>query len=31
MIKLEQKYTALLGDVQRRASGLDMAQITDCP
>lgn len=26
MIKLEQKYTALLGDVQRRASGLDMAQ-----
>ena len=28
MIKLEQKYTALLGDVQRRASGLDMAQST---
>ncbi|WFR81885.1 MarR family transcriptional regulator [Janthinobacterium rivuli] len=26
MIKLEQKYTALLGDVQRRASGLDMTR-----
>nr|WP_251373765.1 MarR family transcriptional regulator [Janthinobacterium sp. JC611] len=26
MIKLEQKYTALLGDVQRRASSPDMAQ-----
>ncbi|MNK53246.1 putative HTH-type transcriptional regulator [compost metagenome] len=29
MIKLEQKYTALLGDVQRRASGLDMMQSTE--
>lgn len=28
MIKLEQKYTALLGDVQRRASGLDMTAST---
>ena len=28
MIKLEQKYTALLGDVQRRASGLAMAAST---
>ncbi|SFB55438.1 DNA-binding transcriptional regulator, MarR family [Janthinobacterium sp. 344] len=28
MIKLEQKYTALLGDVQRRASGLDLAPST---
>ncbi|UQV48235.1 MarR family transcriptional regulator [Janthinobacterium lividum] len=27
-MKLEQKYTALLGDVQRRASGLDMTHST---
>lgn len=28
MIRLEQKYTALLGDVQRRVSGLDMTRST---